>query len=284
MKVLIAGGSGFIGSHIVERFLKNPDTRVWILTRDPKRAAVVLPDERVSFVDLSEGWKVVEGILHEVLPDVVVNSVGILYGKREDFRKVHVEFLKNLLNSLEGIPIRRFVHISACGVGRHFVSEYLRTKYEAEKLVQNSVFKYTIFRPSIVMGRRQLLLRQMERVAKIFPLVIVPRFKVQPINVYDLAEAVYKSVFSKEFENRVCELGGPEVIPFKELVKRVLKYLRMERPVIDLPWWFLLPSVPVLKLFGMGNFDTLKMASVDNVCPENCLYKLVSEPRELFDF
>jgi len=285
MKVLIAGGSGFIGSEIAARFAEDKSNKIFVLTRNPQKARLYLPYENVEFWDLNRGWKYLRGLILNIEPEVVVNAVGILYEEgSQTYQKVHVDFLKDLLKALEGLNLNRFVQISSCGVGRYRGSEYFRTKELAEKLVEASEFDYTIFRPSIVVGRRQLLFRQLERIAKFSPFIVVPKIKVQPVNVKDLAEAVYSSVESEEFKNRKCEIGGPKILSMGEFVKMALQYLKIKKPVIELPWWAFIPALPLMELLKLGNWETLKMARHDNVCPDNCLFKLVPQPRELFEF
>jgi len=280
----VAGGSGFVGSAVVERFLKEPDSRVWVLTRNPERARRLLP-EGVELINLSEGWERVSERLKELGPEVVVNSVGILFERESTFEEVHVEFLKRLLEALRGLDLRRFVQISACGVGRASFSRYLTTKEEAERLVRNSGFPYAILRPSIVVGRRQLLFRQLKAVAPFLPVLFVPRTVVQPLSVLDLAEAVFRVSTDEAFKNAVCELGGPRVTTMGELVRRALEYLGYRRWVVELPWWVFVPAAPILKLLGFGDLETVKLARLKNACPEdNCLPKLVGRPRDPFDF
>jgi len=284
MKIIVAGGSGFIGSHIVRKFLKEPTNRVWVLTRDPVRAALKFPDEKVDFIDLSEGWEVVKGAFAQIQPDAVINSVGILYeDEKNTYQKVHVDFVKNLVEAAKVGNPRRFVHISSCGVGRNPHSEYFRTKLKGEEIVVLSGLPYTIFRPSIVMGKEQLLFKQLREKVRWAPLLAVPKTKVQPLHVEDLADAVSIAVSDERLKNRICEVGGPKVLSMGEFMKRVLKLLGMEKPVIELPWWVFLPLLPLLKAMGVMTKEQLMMARVENTCPDNnCLPQILPRLRDPF--
>ena len=282
MRVLVAGGSGFIGSHIVRKFLDNR-REVWVLTRNPQRAKDNPLLKGALFVNLSEGWDKVRERIREIKPQVVVNSVGILYQKRGNtYREAHVEFVKNLLASLSGVSPRRFIHISACGVGRNKISQYFLTKEEGEKLVTSSGIPYTIFRPSIVMGRGQLLLKQLKVFGKFLPLLAVPKGQFQPLHVEDLAQAVFLSAEKKEFENRICEVGGPKVYTAAELFRKTLELLGLKRAVIELPWQAFLPLLPVTASLGVLTYEQLKMSRTPNICPQNCLPRIVPQMREPF--
>jgi NADH dehydrogenase len=282
MRVLVAGGSGFIGSHIVRKFLDNR-REVWVLTRNPQRAKDNPLLKGALFVNLSEGWEKVRKQIGEIKPQLVINSVGILYQRGGNtYREAHVEFVKNLLRALSQLSLKRFIHISACGVGRNKISQYFLTKEEGEKLVTSSGIPYTIFRPSIVMGKGQLLLKQLKVFGKFLPLLAVPKGKFQPLHVEDLAQAVFLSAEKKEFENRICEVGGPQVYTAAELFRKTLELLGLKRPVIELPWQAFLPLLPVTTLLGVLTYEQLKMAQTPNVCPDNCLPKLVTPMKDPF--
>jgi len=284
MKVVVAGGSGFIGSHIVRRFLKEPQNRVWILTRDPKRAALKFPDERVEFIDLSKGWEFVKGAFYDIFPDAVINSVGILYEEKDNtYRKAHVEFVKNLVEASKVVNPQKFIHISACGVGRNPHSEYFRTKLRGEEAVILSGIPYTIFRPSIVMGKGQLLFEELRKKARFFPVVVVPKTRVQPLHVEDLAEAVYLSAKREDLKNKICEVGGARVFSMAEFIRRALRLIGMEKPVIELPRWVFVPFVPLLELFGLMTREQLAMVRTENICPDNCLPRILPRLRDPFE-
>jgi len=285
MKVVVAGGSGFIGSRIVNRLAREKENRIWVITRNPTRARLRLVFPNVSFLDLSKGWDFIRGALFEIKPDAVINTVGILYEKGGNtYKKVHVDFVKNLVDISKSVFPNRFVHISACGVGRNFYSEYFRTKFKGGEIVVTSGLPYTIFRPSIVTGEEQLLLKQLKEFSKIFPLLVFPKMKVQPLYVEDLVEAVYLSLFRGDLKNRICEVGGEKVYSMGEFVKRLLDKLGIKKPVFELPWWAFIPALPFLSLIGAVGWEQLMMARTDNVCPDNCLLKILPALRDPFDF
>ena len=284
LKVVVAGGSGFIGSQIVKRLARDKKNRIWVITRNPLRAKGILPYPNVNFLNLKEGWTVIKGALFEIKPDAVVNAVGILYQDKENtYEKVHVEFTKNLVESVKELAPQRFVHLSSCGVGRNPYSEYFRTKLRAEEIVTLSGLPYTIFRPSVVMGKGQLLFRQLKRFAKFTPLFVVPKTKVQPLHVEDLAEAVYLSLLREELKNRICEVGGKRVYTMGEFIKRALSLVGVNRPVLELPWWAFVPFLPLLKLLGIMDWEHLAMVRTENVCPRNCLPSILPSLRDPFD-
>ncbi|HID80064.1 MAG TPA: NAD-dependent epimerase/dehydratase family protein [Aquifex aeolicus] len=283
MKALVAGGSGFIGSHIVRKFSYNR-AKVWVLTRNPQKVQINPLVKGVSFIDLTEGWEYLENLITEIRPDIIINTVGILYEEKgNSYRKAHVEFVKKLLKVAQKVSPKRFIHISACGVGINRFSRYFKSKEEGENLVTSSGIPYTIFRPSIVMGKGQLLLKQLKRIGKLLPLLVVPKGSFQPLHVEDLAQAVFLSAVEEKLKNRICEVGGPKVYTAGELFKESLKLLGLKRLVIELPWQLFIPVLPAAGLLGVLNYEQLKMSKTPNVCPKNCLPKLVKSLKDPFE-
>jgi len=286
MKIIVAGGTGFIGTELVKYLLEKTDSRIWIISRNPEKVRLLFPDPRVETLDLTKGWNFLKGEIPTIEPDAIVNLVGVLYETKENtYRKAHVEFVKNLVEAAKLAPdLRRFVHISACGVGRNNYSEYFRTKLRGEEAVILSGLPYTIFRPSIVMGKGQLLLKQLKKFAKIAPLFVVPKTRVQPLHVMDLVESIYTAVVEDRLKNRICELGGPYTMTMKEFLAKILQRLGIQKPVLELPWYFFLPLLPILAPLGVITYEQLQMVRTENICPENCLEKILGRVRDPFDF
>jgi uncharacterized protein YbjT (DUF2867 family) len=286
MKVIVAGGTGFIGSELVNALLKDKENCIWILTRNPQKARLLFPDPRVEIWDINRSWEFLKGEITLIEPDIIVNAVGVLYETKENtYEKAHIEFTQNLVEAAKLAPtLKRLIHISSCGVNRNSHSKYFRTKLKAEEIVVLSGLPYTIFRPSIVMGKGQLLIKRLQSIAKYVPIFVVPKTKVQPVHVKDLIEAIVLSMRSASLKNKICEVGGPEILSMKELFQKTLQKIGVNRAVIELPWYFFIPFLPVLSLLGIMTWEQLQMVRSENICPKNCLKKILGKVRNPFDF
>lgn len=286
MRILVAGGRGFIGRNIIKRLLKDSALKpeVAVLTRNPEGAKKIFSPDEVSIIPLSEGWQRAKEQLVKFAPEVIINTVGILYEKGNNTYEVaHVETVKHLLEISSRVNLKRFIQISACGVGRNRYSRYFLTKEEAERLIKSSGVPYTILRPSIVMGKEQLLFEQLRRLAPYTPIFLVPATEVQPVHVEDLVDIVHKTVSEGILENETCEVGGPEVYTMAEFFKRALNLLGYKRLVLQLPWWFFVPLLPVLSPLGITTWENLQMVRTKNVCPDNCTPKVLGKMRNPFE-
>ena len=143
--ILVTGGTGFVGSHLVKR-LRQDGVQVRALVRTPSKAQV-LSD---LGVEVAAGDIADAASLDAVMKgcEKVIHLVGIIQeGRGFTFRSVHVDGTRNLLGAAKNAGVKHFIYQSAIGSREGAKSEYHKTKWEAEKLVKASGISYTILRP-----------------------------------------------------------------------------------------------------------------------------------------
>jgi uncharacterized protein YbjT (DUF2867 family) len=270
MTVLVTGGTGFIGPHVVHA-LRARDVAVRALVRNPGGASRLAAwgAELVEgdVTDAASLGKACEGV------DAVVHLVAIIKGSRADFDRVMTEGTRNLVAAAQDAGVRRFVLSSALGVGERSKDAvpYFGAKWQMEKAVEESGLERVVFRPSFVFGRRggalPVFLR-LARFAPVTPIVGDGTRRLQPIWVEDLAECYALAVELREAADRTFELGGPDAVTWNEFWTRAKRVLGVRRPSIHVPMGVMriqaalterLPGAPVTR-------DQLTMLSLgDNV-------------------
>lgn len=259
-KILITGGTGFVGSYVVREALKN-EYEIHLIVRNPLKAHKIIFD-RVKSHLLDEFSKKEElsKIIDTIKPDYVIHLIGIIQeikSKGITFEKVHYEYSKILYEILKEMPPKKIIHMSALGVDEKAPSKYHITKLKAEKELIKSGIPYTILRPSIILGPEQLLFTRLRQILKTSPLLLFPDIKgysFQPVDVRDVAECFIKAIELKE--NTIFELCGNERLTLKDIVNDFVKYLG--KHVIFIP-----VVKSILKIFAEEQF---KMMWRDNIC------------------
>lgn len=290
--ILVIGGSGFIGSHLVAQ-LGAGGYDVVVPTRRFARARhlQVLPAVDVVETDVHD-----EAVLAKLVAGAaaVVNLVGILHGKAighgrygPAFARAHVELPRKIVAACAAHGVRRYLHMSALGADANAPSMYLRSKADGEAAARaNPKVGATIFRPSVVFGEEDHFLNLFASLQKFFPFMPLgaANAKFQPVYVGDVARAFVKALGDQHTIGRSYELAGPHVYTLRELVHLAGKYSGHERPVIGLPptlakmqAWFLehAPGGPVMSR------DNLASMRVDNVSSESMRETLGIEPTAL---
>ena len=158
--------------------------------------------------------------------DAVVH-VAALTGKARaaDYERVNVEGTRALIEAARQAGVRRFFYVStiAATYPEHDHYPYASSKARAEQLVRDSGLEWSILRPTIVLGRRAPAWQSMLSMAG---LPVIPFFgdgttRVQPILAADLANAIGTWCATDEFIGQELDVGGPEVLTFEELVRRI---------------------------------------------------------------
>lgn len=261
MKVLITGGTGFVGSHIVEELEK--EHYLFLTVRNPYK---ISPSQRVKIIPFSEE---IDEIVLQTKPDTIVNCLGILNEKGDStFKKVHVEYVERLIEGAKKVKVKKIIHMSALGADINSKSRYAKTKAEGEQIIKNSGIDYIILRPSIILGKGQKLFEDLKKFSKLTPIILAPQGKVQPVHIIDVVDTVRKSIENENLKNMVIELCGNRIVSYKELFEFALSYIGKKRIVIQMPssfFWFMLP---VFRLFPEPPVteDQLHLLEKDNVC------------------
>lgn len=238
--VTVFGGSGFLGRHIV-RLLAKKGFRIRVACRRPDLAGHLQPLGNVGQITaVQANLRYRDSVDRAVVgADYVVNCVGILFESgRNTFDAVQAFGAKAIAEAAKAQGAK-LVHISAIGADKNSKADYARTKAIAEEAVLKAVKDAVILRPSIVFGPEDGFFNKfadMSRLAPALPLVGGGHTKFQPVYVADVAEAVVKGVVGEIDGGKIYELGGPEVLSFKQCLQTMLKVISRSRPLVHLPW------------------------------------------------
>jgi uncharacterized protein YbjT (DUF2867 family) len=234
-RVLVTGGTGFIGGHVVAK-LSAAGHDVVVLTRRRERARhlLLLPTVRVVEADAHE-----PATLARYTRDMTaaVNLVGVLHEHgRDSFERVHAAFPRALTAACDRAGISRILHMSALGAAPDAPSRYQRSKAAGEAVIAESGLAWTIFRPSVVFGRGDTFLNLFATLAQWFPVIplAAANARFQPIFVGDVAACFARALVDDETIGQCFELCGPNVYTLAELVRYVADTSGHPRPIAAL--------------------------------------------------
>ncbi|HKH32330.1 MAG TPA: complex I NDUFA9 subunit family protein [Gaiellaceae bacterium] len=238
MKILVTGGTGFIGPKVVHA-LRAQGRDVRALVRSPDRGAQLASwGVELATGDVTDPVTVrnaIDGCTH------VVHLVAILRGRPQDFDRVMTEGFRNVLAAAKEQGVERAVLMSALGTNdaSKDVVPYYRAKWQMEQDVQASGLEHVIFRPSFVFGPGGGALPTFIRQVKVSPVVTVigPGLqRSQPIWIEDVAAHFARAIDLPQAAGRTYEVGGPDTVTWNELYQRIARVLGKRRRLVHVPW------------------------------------------------
>jgi uncharacterized protein YbjT (DUF2867 family) len=235
--VLVTGGTGFVGRHVVHA-LRTRELPVRALVRNRARASRLA----AWGAELVDGDVTDAASLRDACADVdaVVHLVAIIRGAPEAFERVMAQGTRDLVSAAAEAGVRRFVLMSALGLDERSRAAvpYFAAKWEMERSVLESGLEHVVFRPSFVFGRDGGVLPTFVRLARyapVAPIVGAGTQRLQPIWVDDVAGYFAAAVDLPGAANRLFELGGPDTPTWNELWTRLKRTVGSRRPSVHVP-------------------------------------------------
>lgn len=272
-KVVVFGGSGFIGRHIVQR-LARAGAHVIIPSRHPGQMAALRTAGDVGQIvpivaDIGSDASIATAVTGA---DAVINLIGILAPSRGNgFDAVQHQAASRIARAARTAGARTFVQMSAIGADAASDSAYARSKGAGEAAVRAAFSDAVILRPSIVFGPGDGFFQRFGQMAKVLPflpLIGGGHTKFQPVYAGDVADAVMAALTNPACAGRTYELGGPRAYSFRELLAYICRQagvpnrclLTLPFPIASIQATFmeLLPGKPLTR-------DQVRLLRRDNV-------------------
>lgn len=272
--VVVFGGAGFIGSHLVAR-LAAEGRRVTVVTRRIVKGhkLILLPTVEVVQADPFDPNALLRVLAGQ---DAAINLVGVLhsapgvpYGPA--FARAHVELPAAIVRACEQTAVKRILHVSALGAAANASSMYLRSKAAGEKVLADQIgCAATVFRPSVVFGEDDHLINLFARLQRWLPVIPLARAnaRFQPVYVGDVACAMACALDAIATYGQTYELAGPSIYTLRDLVRLVGLTSRHARPIVALPDWIgrlqahMMEWLPGATLMSRDNFDSMRTDSI----------------------
>jgi NADH dehydrogenase len=278
--VTVLGGSGFIGRYAV-RALAADGWRVRAAVRRPDLAGHLQPMGAVGQIQPVQANIRYPQSLRAAFEgaDAVVNLVGILAKSgSQTFQAVHVAGARAAAKAAREAGARTFVHVSAIGADRRSPGRYGRTKAAGEAAVLAEFPNAVILRPSLVFGPEDQLFNRfaaMARTSPLLPLIGGGKTAFQPVYAGDVGAAIAAACAGKAKPGTIYELGGPDIITFRQLLDLAQRWSGRKRWYVRLPFWLAklgaLVTVPLPGTMRPLTVDQVRMLTRPNVVSEEAV-------------
>lgn len=249
MKIAVTGAFSYSGKYITRRLLDRGE-EVITLTGHPNRPDPFAGKVKTYPLDFDEATPE-SGVTRSLQGvDVLVNTYWVRFDKKENTQPRAVENTCRLVNAARAAGVRRIVHISIANPSAESPLPYYWGKAANEKAVVESGLSYAILRPTVLIGKEDILINNIAYLLRRFPIFLIPgdgSYGIQPVFVEDLADMAVEAIYSKE--NYVVDAVGPDSYSFRDFVRLIGEKIGVQRPLISVPPRLALLAAQIISLF-----------------------------------
>ena len=281
MKIILLGGTGFIGRHLCEKLIR-AGHRVTVPTRKLENAREIqmLPGLQPVLCNVHDAAQLTQAAHGH---DALINLVAILHGSEAEFERVHVQLPEKIVAACKAAGVGRMVQMSSLGAALDAPSQYLRSKGRGEQMFAQSGLDVSLLRPSVVFGQGDKLLNVFAQLQQTFPLVPLAGCdaQFQPVWVEDVAQAVVNVMHTEYYQNnsasrsihagispKTFEITGSDVLTLRQLFELAGRCVGASRPIVALPNALarlqaaLMERMPGPTLVSRDNLDSMKSPNI----------------------
>ena len=229
-KIIVTGASGFIAKNLRKYLSEKNIELISISRRDFKNYNCETKIISKNYEEKNLFKKIQNS-------EALIHLVGI--GKQSvnaDYDMINTDLTKHVVNLCKKARIKKIIFLSGLGVSSNTSLGYFISKYNAEKQIINSGIDFTIFRPSYIVGKDDLLSKNLKNQIK-SGVITIPgsgKYLIQPIHVSDVVKVIFESISQLRFKNKIIDLVGPDYVTFEQYVKLFSKGTKTKIKKINL--------------------------------------------------
>jgi uncharacterized protein YbjT (DUF2867 family) len=247
VKVVVTGGTGFVGRHLVRRLAKdNHSVAVLSHRSQPPELPAGVVAVRGNVEDVDSLKKAFDGA------DAVFHLVGLIVETKEKtYERTVTQGTAHVVDAACHCGVKKIVYLSALGTSVDASTRYHQSKYKAEQAVMGSGMNSVIFRAAVIFGPGDgfvSLLARIVRWSPVTPVIGHGRYPFQPIYIDDLVEVMARSLAVPEAGGMIIDAAGPRVHEYRELLAIIRKTLHKRRVNLFIPLWLVRPMVAVTEM------------------------------------
>jgi len=225
-RVLITGGTGFIGGRLVPELLKN-GIRPRLLVRNPsKLPPSLLKNELIEVVkgDILKGEGLREAFRGIHSAYYLVHSMGgkSIFSNKE-FASADKLAARNFVTTADEVGLKRVIYLGGLGEMGKNLSEHLRSRAEVAQILSSGKTRATILRAAVIIGAGGASYEMLRHLVERLPIMVCPRWidtKIQPIAVRDVLAYLVGCLLNPETAGKTFDVGGHDIMTYRKMMQQ----------------------------------------------------------------
>ncbi|MBT6564433.1 MAG: NAD(P)H-binding protein [Candidatus Scalindua sp.] len=237
-RVLILGGTGFIGKRLVSE-LTGKNIRLRLLVRDPSKVpTTILKNKNIEIVrgDIVRGDGIKEAVRGIHTAYYLVHSMGSKsMRKSTEFARMDKSAAENFVNFADAAGVKRTIYLGGLGeVGKN-LSAHLRSRDEVAEILSSGKLHATVLRAAVIIGAGSASFAMLKYLVERLRVMICPKWidtRIQPIAVKDVLAYLIGCLLNPDTAGKKFDIGGPEVLTYKEMIQQYTESVGIPKRII----------------------------------------------------
>lgn len=235
MKILLTGANGYIGSNLLPALLEKGH-KVVCCVRDKNRFNYKPSDkEEIELIELDFLNK--ETL--DKIPDDIDGAYYLLHSMASSskYEKMELESAYNFRERLNKTAVKHVIYLSGI-INEDVLSKHLASRKAVEEELAKGKYNFTTLRAGIIIGSGSASFEIIRDLVEKLPVMVAPKWlktKCQPIDIEDVIGFLEKTLFNKETYNRNFDIGGPDILSYKEILLGYAKVKNLKRKIFVVP-------------------------------------------------
>lgn len=236
MKILLTGANGYIGKRLLPVLLEQGHKVVCCVRNKERFAPKELNHPKLEVI---EADLLKRNSLDKIPTDIEISYYLIhsMLHDTEDFDELEKKCALNFVDFLKKTENRQIIYLSGIA-NEEKLSKHLKSRKEVEEILKQSRSYYTILRAGIIVGSGSASFEIIRDLVEKLPFMITPKWLLtncQPIAVRNVIDFLHKVIYHKACLNQTFDIGGPEILTYKQMLLQFAEVRKLSRKVISLP-------------------------------------------------
>jgi uncharacterized protein YbjT (DUF2867 family) len=235
MKILLTGATGYIGKRLLPVLVSNGHTVV-CCARDPSRfKPPVSLEQNIEIIQLD----LLDELTFKNIPEDIEGAFYLVHSMAvsEDYEDLERKSAIGFRETMNRTSVRHVIYLSGI-VNESKLSQHLSSRKRVEAELAAGNYNFTTLRAGIIIGSGSASFEIIRDLVEKLPVMVAPRWlntKCQPIGIADVITFLSKTVFAGETYNKNFDIGGPDILTYKEMLQEFAKIRGLKRRIYTIP-------------------------------------------------